>query len=89
MHVDYCTRRTERVIKTATKKGFYELDLAQGRLFSSRGKDKTYAVDRDLTYIAELEYFFSRLGKKMMNDLDEAAGLLEKLIKFKRANGFK
>ena len=89
VHVDYCTRRTERTIKAATKKGFYELDLVLGRLFSSGGKDKAYAVDRDLTYIAELEYFFSRLGKKMMNDLDEAAGLLEKLVKFKRANGFK
>lgn len=91
VHVDYCTRRTERLIKAATKKDFYELDLAQGHLLSLGGaaKDKTYSVDRDFTYKAELEYFFSRLGKKMMNDLDEAACLLEKLIKFKRANGFK
>lgn len=91
VHLDYCTRRTERTIKAATKKGFYELDLVLGRLLSSAGraKDRTYAIGRDLTYKAELEYFFGRLGRKMMNDLDEASTLLKRLLEFKRANGLK
>jgi len=48
---------------------------------------KEYVVDRDFTYKAELGYFFRHLGRKMMNDIDDASGLLTKLVKFKHASG--
>lgn len=91
IHVDFCTQRpADRKVKVVTAKGTYELDLVAGRLFSFKGgqaEEKNYAVDRDYTYRAQLEYFFGALGGKLMNGLDEAGDLLGKLLEFKSANG--
>jgi len=90
LHVDFCSRIPERAIKVTTPRASYELDLLRGRLAVSRGgriSTTECGVDRDFTYKAEVRYFFKRLGGRMMNDVDEAAGLLRKLIAFKRRNG--
>lgn len=89
VHVDFCSRFSERTVKFTTPAASYELDLIKGRLLINRNEritEKKYEVDRDFTYKAEMRYFFSRLGGKMMNDIEEASCLLEKLIKFKHMN---
>lgn len=93
VHVDFCSNRaTERTVKVVTRAASYELDLARGRLITARNglrEEKSYAGDKDLTYKAEMEYFFNRLGAEMINGLDEAGALLEKLLQLKTANGAK
>jgi len=89
VHLDFCSRFNERTVKFTTREASYELDLIKGILLTSRGgrvTRKKYMVDRDFTYKAEIRYFFSRLGGKMMNDIDEASSLLGKLVKFKRGS---
>lgn len=91
VHVDFCTHKpAERTVKTVTRAASYELDLAGGRLITARDgrtSEKKYAADRDLTYKAEIEYFFNNLGGEMMNGLDEAGSLLEKLLELRKATG--
>lgn len=89
VHVDFCGRFPERTVKCSTRLGSYVLDLMNGSLLASRGgrtTEKKFKTDRDFTYKAEIRYFFSHIGKPMMNDLKESSGLLVKLLKFKRAN---
>lgn len=90
VHVDFCSRFNERIVKLTTRAASYELDLIKGTLLASRGgrvTRKHYKADRDFTYKAEIRYFFSRLGGKMMNDIDESASLFGKLVKFRRGSG--
>lgn len=89
VHVDFCSRFSERTVKFTTPAASYELDLIKGRLLISRNgriTGKKYEIDRDFTYKAEMRYFFGRLGGKMMNTIEEASVLLEKLVKFKRGS---
>lgn len=93
VHVDFCTRGpAARTVKTVTRNASYELDLVGGKLITARNgrtEEKLYAVDRDHTYKAEIEYFFGNLGGPLMNGLDEAGALLEKLLEMKKASGVK
>jgi len=86
VHVDFCSRFNERTVKFTTPAASYVFDLLEGTLQTNRSGHVTKAifkVDRDFTYKAEMQYFFSRLGTRIMNDINESSGLLEKLIKFK------
>jgi predicted dehydrogenase len=93
VHVDFCTPGPAvRTVKAVTRTASYDLDLVAGKLTAAkngRAESKVYSVDRDLTYKAEVDYFFKHLGGEMMNGLDEAGDLLAKLLEFKRANGLK
>lgn len=89
VHVDFCSRFNERTIKFTTPAASYVLDLLEGTLqtnMSGRVTKEKFTVDRDFTYKAEIQYFFSRLGGKIMNDIKESSNLLEKLIEFKRGS---
>lgn len=91
VHVDFCSREFVRTVKFSSGEFRYELDLVGNRLITrgARTEEKRYDITRDFTYKAEIEYFFSNLGKPMMNGLDEAGAFLAKLLEFKRANGLK
>lgn len=91
VHVDFCTRGpASRMVKAVTRAASYELDLISGRLITvrdGRREERTYQVDRDATYKAQLDYFFAHLGREHMNGLDEAGNLLKMLLALKRFNG--
>lgn len=86
VHLDFCSRNLERVIRVMTPGGFYRLDMIAGELHHDDGKRSTvkrYPTDRDLTYRAQLDYFFRHLGRPgIMNGLKEAGALLSRLLAF-------
>ena len=90
LHLDFCSLCSERTVKIITKEHTYKLDLIKNILesFEKNGavKRDEYDIDSNYTYERQLEYFFKNIGNiDIMNNLDEASGLLEKIIGFKKA----
>lgn len=90
LHLNFMSCNLERSIRVDLKDGFLVGDLINSRLeYSDRGKNESwqFSSDRNEYLKQQLEYFFSNLGRPtMMNDLQEAKPLLNKILEFKNGS---
>jgi predicted dehydrogenase len=91
LHLNFMSRKSLRQIEIDTSRGRHltadlikqELTVLNGS--SRKARTRRFPQDRDEIYLAQLRYFFSHLPKrKMMNDLDSAAVIFEKILAIKR-----
>lgn len=88
LHLDFFSRVTQRYVEARTAELFLKLDLKKNKIFIGREgalQETPYEVDRDLMYREQLRYFFDHLasGKPMMNNIPDAARLLEQILAFR------
>lgn len=89
IHLNFFSQKTENKITINFKNLTVIGDLINSTIEEWRGdkiiKREKFAKDRNVSFEAQLEYFFKNINNpKMMNNLSEAAPLFRKIIKFKQ-----
>lgn len=91
LHLDMISRFNERRIVVACKDGYIYGDLLAGTVqYFCGGKKKIFrlSVNRNACLREQTEYFLNNIGNhKIMNNLEESAQLLSKILEFKNASG--
>lgn len=88
IHVDYFSRRTERVIDVDTDIGSFRADLLAQTLTCETGqatRTQTFDTSMDSLYQEQLAYFLARCadGQPIMNNVPEASHLFRHLMSFR------
>ncbi|MGE3609156.1 MAG: Gfo/Idh/MocA family protein [Bacteriovoracaceae bacterium] len=89
IHLNYFSQRTSRIVEIDFQDFTAIGDLINGTVEIYKNGQKLesfrYEVDRDYTYIKQLEYFTANFkNPNMMNNVKECSGLFKKMIKFKK-----
>lgn len=88
LHLDFCSRHTERTIKIDLSGEYVFADLITGKVEFHNGagnvKTKNLEVDRNKIHRKQIEYFFKNIDNSaMMNNVPDASILFRKIIEFK------
>ncbi|HLD69905.1 MAG TPA: Gfo/Idh/MocA family oxidoreductase [Candidatus Omnitrophota bacterium] len=94
LHLNFMSQLNQRIIQVDCKKYSFVADIRKSTLSEYRdGKLARKKVFKDSIkecYVKQLNYFFAHLGKPhMMNDLEEAGGLFEKICAFKNKGNYR
>jgi len=88
LHLDFCSRHTERTIKIDLEDEYVFADLISGKVEFHKGaknvKTKLFEIDRNSIHRKQIEYFFKNIDNPaMMNNVSDASILFRKIIEFK------
>lgn len=89
IHLNFFSQKTENKITVNFKDLTVTGDLINSTIEEWKGgkmiKREKFAKERNISFEAQLEYFFKNINNpKMMNNLSEAAPLFKKIINFKQ-----
>ena len=88
LHINFISNINERSIKIDFKNFSIEADLNKGKFntyHSNIIKTKKYIINRNKIFLEQLKYFFLNINNnQMMNNLNQASILFNKLIKYKK-----